>query len=43
MRKDRSQSSVPDFEGTIDDPSGKKEVSLEELDSFLFTATQRKK
>jgi len=43
MRKDRTQSSVPDLEGPINDPSDKKEVSLEELDSFLFTATQRRK
>jgi hypothetical protein len=43
MRKDRTQSSVPDLEGTINDPSDKKEVTLEELDSFLFTATQRRK
>ena len=43
MRKDRTQGSVPDLEGMISDPSDKKEVSLEELDLFLFTATQRKK
>lgn len=42
MRKDRTQGLVPDLEGTISNPSDKKEVSLEELDSFLFTATQRK-
>jgi hypothetical protein len=38
MRKDRDQGSITDNE-----PSDKREVSLEELDSFLFTATQRKK
>ena len=42
IRKDRAQDSLPDSEGTINEPSDKKEVSLEELDSFLFTATQRK-
>jgi hypothetical protein len=42
MRKDRVQDSLPDLEETLNDPSDKKEVSLEELDSFLFTATQRK-
>jgi hypothetical protein len=42
MRKDRIQDSLPDLEGTINGLSDKKEVSLEELDSFLFTATQRK-
>ena len=42
LRKDRAQDSLPDSEGTINEPSDKKEVSLEELDSFLFTATQRK-
>jgi hypothetical protein len=43
MRKDRAQGSLPDLEETINKSSGAKEVSLEELDSFLFTATQRKK
>jgi hypothetical protein len=42
MRKDRVQGSPPDLEGTINEPLDKKEVSLEELDSFLFTSTQRK-
>jgi len=42
IRKDRVKDSLPDSEGTINEPSDKKEVSLEELDSFLFTATQRK-
>lgn len=42
MRKDRIQDSIPDLEGAIDGLSDKKEVSLEELDSFLLTATQRK-
>lgn len=39
MRKDRTQN----LEATISEPSDKKEVSLDELDSFLFTGTQRKK
>ena len=43
LRKDRAQGSLPDLEETINKSSGAKEVSLEELDSFLFTATQRKK
>ena len=43
MRKDRAQDSLSDLEETINKSSGTKEVSLEELDSFLFTATQRKK
>jgi len=42
MRKNRVQDSLPSSEGTTHDPSDKKEVSLNELDSFLFTATQRK-
>ena len=42
MRKNRVQDSIPSSEGATHDPSGKKEVSLNELDSFLFTATQRK-
>ena len=42
MRKERVQDSPPDLEGAISEPSDKKEVSLEELDSFLFTTTQRK-
>jgi hypothetical protein len=42
MRKDRNQDSLPMLEGTIKESSDKKEVSLNELDSFLFTATQRK-
>ena len=43
MRNDRMQDSHPDLEEIIDEISNKKEVSLDELDSFLFTATQRKK
>ena len=42
MRKDRIQGSLPDLEGTVNESHDPKEVSLEELDSFLFTATQRK-
>ena len=42
MRNDRMQDSLPDLEETIKELSEKKEVSLDELDSFLFTATQRK-
>ncbi len=42
MRKKRTRDSLPDLEGTINTSSGKKEVSLEELDSFLFTASQKK-
>jgi hypothetical protein len=42
MRKNRVQDSLPSSEGATHDPSSKKEVSLNELDSFLFTATQRK-
>ncbi len=37
MRKDRIQDSRP-----VNESSDKKEVSLDELDSFLFTSTQRK-
>ena len=43
MRKDRTQNSLPEFEGIANQSSDKNEVTLEELDSFLFTATQRKK
>jgi hypothetical protein len=42
MRKNRVQDSLPSSEEATHDPSDKKEVSLNELDSFLFTATQRK-
>ena len=42
MRKDRVQDSLSVSEETVNEPSNKKEVSLEELDSFLFTRTQRK-
>jgi hypothetical protein len=42
VRKDRNQNSLPDFKESSNGLSDKKEVSLEELDSFLFTATQRK-
>jgi len=42
MRKDRNQDSHPDLKGAINESPDKKEVSLEELDSFLFTVTQRK-
>jgi hypothetical protein len=42
MRKDRKQTFLPVSECAINEPSDKKEVSLEELDSFLFTSTQRK-
>ena len=42
MRKDRNQDSLPMLERTINGTSDDKEDSLEELDSFLFTATQRK-
>jgi hypothetical protein len=42
MRKDRTQDSLPDLGEAINKSSGTKEVSLEKLDSFLFTATQRK-
>lgn len=42
LRKDRIEDSTPDLEGMVNDSSNKKEVSVEELDSFLFTATQRK-
>ena len=42
MRKDRVKDALPSSEGATHDPSNKKEVSLNELDSFLFTTTQRK-
>ncbi|MEE8269440.1 MAG: hypothetical protein V3R23_05440 [Nitrospinaceae bacterium] len=42
IQTDRIQDSLPDLEETINESSDKKEVSLEELSSFLFTATQRK-
>ncbi len=42
IRTDRIQDSLPDLEETINESSDKREVSLEELSSFLFTATQRK-
>jgi hypothetical protein len=42
MRKDRIRETLPSSEGATHDPSDKKEVSLNELDSFLFTTTQRK-
>ena len=42
MRKNRRQESLPDSEGTLNEMADKKLVSLEELDSFLFTTTQRK-
>ena len=41
-RSGQIRESLPDTQRTINEPSDKKEVSLEELDSFLFTATQRK-
>ena len=41
MRKDRIQDPIPSLEGNNNGLSDKKEVSLEKLDSFLFTATQR--
>ena len=43
MLKDRDQNSSQNSEDTMSEPSDKKEVSLDELDSFLFTASQRKK
>ena len=43
IRKDRTQNPLPEVEGMPQQSLEKKEVSLEELDSFLFTATQRKK
>ena len=42
-RMNRSQDLPPSLESMHDHPSDKKEVSLEELDSFLFTATQKQK
>lgn len=42
MRKDRIEDSLPDLERVVNESSNQKEVSVEELDSFLFTATQRK-
>ncbi len=42
MRTERVQGSPPGMEDTFEKLSDKKEVSLEELDSFLFTAKQRK-
>jgi len=42
MRKDRMQVSLPSSERATHDPSDKKEVTLNELDSFLFTSNQRK-
>jgi len=42
IRKDRVQKSLPSLQEATHDPSNKKEVSLDELDAFLFTATQRK-
>ena len=42
MRKDRIEDSLPDLERMANESSNQKEVSVEELDSFLFTATQRK-
>lgn len=42
IRKDQSQDSLSDLKETINESSDKKEVSLKELDSFLYTATQRK-
>ncbi|MDH5763421.1 MAG: hypothetical protein OEZ51_10590 [Nitrospinota bacterium] len=43
MRKNRLDQNLPAVEPVSNDFSGKKEVSLEELDSFLFTTTQRVK
>jgi hypothetical protein len=43
MRNDRIGQSSPTVEPISNDFSDKKEVSLEELDSFLFTTTQRVK
>ena len=43
MRKERTQNSLPDLWEVTNTSSDKKEVSMEELDSFLFTAIQRKK
>jgi len=42
MRKNRTQDSLPELEGVSNRLPEKKAVSLEELDSFLFTAKQRK-
>ena len=42
IRNDRVADSVPDLEKVVKKPTNQKEVSVEELDSFLFTATQRK-
>jgi hypothetical protein len=42
MRKDRIEDSLPDLERMVNESSNQKEISVEELDSFLFTATQRK-
>ncbi len=42
MRQERVQDSPPGMENKPEELSDKKEVSLEELDSFLFTASQRK-
>jgi len=42
LRKNRTRDPLPDLEGMVNASSGKREVSLEELDSFLFTSTQRK-
>ncbi len=41
LRKNQTQDSYPDIKETIGKSSGKKEVSLDDLDSFLFTSTQR--
>ncbi len=43
MRKEQIQDSLPTLERTSSEPTVTREVSLEELDSFLFTDTQRKK
>lgn len=42
MRQERIQDSPPGRENPPEELSDKKEVSLEELDSFLFTTSQRK-
>lgn len=42
MRQDRIQDTAPAVAGTMEGLSEKKEVSLDELDGFLFTANRKK-
>jgi hypothetical protein len=42
MQRNQTQDLFPDLKGKVDESSDNNGVSLKELDSFLFTATQRK-